>query len=135
MARDKNMRTIVCLSLGLGLSIALIAPASAELAMTGAPVTMRAGPTGKAAVVQHVPQRAEIVLEKCVRNWCRASWRGRFGYLPADAVVLGPPPATLPGDEMPPPVVHASPTYITPPAWRWTGPYVGLNGGFGSGSW
>jgi len=135
MARDKNMRTIVCLSLGLGLSIALIAPASAELAMTGAPVTMRAGPTGKASVVQRIPQRAEIVLEKCVRNWCSASWRGRLGYIPADAVVLGPPPATLPGDEMPPPVVYASPTYITPPAWRWTGAYVGLNGGFGSGSW
>ena len=135
MARDKNMRTIVRLCFGLGLSIALIAPASAELAMTGAPVTMRAGPTGNASVVQRIPQTAEIVLEKCVRNWCRASWRGRFGYIPADAVVLGPPPATLPGDEMPPPVVYASPTYITPPAWRWTGPYVGLNGGVGSGSW
>ena len=120
---------------GLGLSIALIAPASAELAMTGPPVTMRAGPTSKASVVQRIPQRAEIVLEKCVRNWCSASWRGRLGYIPADAVVLGPPPATLPGDEMPPTVVYASPTYITPPAWRWTGAYVGLNGGFGSGSW
>ena len=60
---------------------------------------MRAGPTGNAAVVQRIPQRAEIVLEKCVRNWCRASWRGRFGYIPADAVVLGLPPATLPADE------------------------------------
>ena len=135
MARDKNMRTIVRLCFGLGLSIALIAPASAELAMTGAPVTMRARPTGNASVVQRIPQTAEIVLEKCVRNWCRASWRGRFGYIPADAVVLGPPPATLPGDEMPPPVLYASPTYVTPPAWRWTGPYIGLNGGFGSGSW
>ena len=135
MARDKNMRTIVRRCFGLGLSIALIAPASAELAMTGAPVTMRAGPTGNASVVQRIPQTAEIVLEKCVRNWCRASWRGRFGYIPADAVVLGPPPATLPGDEMPPPVLYASPTYVTPPAWRWTGPYIGLNGGFGSGSW
>ena len=135
MARDKNMRTIVRLYFGLGLSLALIAPASAELAMTGASVTMRAEPTGNATVVQRIPQRAEIVLEKCVRNWCHASWRGRFGYIPADAVVLGPPPATLPGDEMPPPVVFASPTYITPPAWRWTGPYVGLNGSVGSGSW
>jgi hypothetical protein len=135
MARDKNMRTIVRLCFGLGLSIALIAPASAELAMTGAPVTMRAGPTGNASVVQRIPQTAEIVLEKCVRNWCRASWRGRFGYIPADAVVLGPPPATLPGDEMPPPVVYASPTYVTPPAWRWTGPYIGFNGGFVSSSW
>ena len=135
MARDKNMRTIVRLYFGLGLSLALISPASAELAMTGASVTMRAGPTGKATLVQRIPQRAEIVLEKCVRDWCRASWRGRSGYIPADAVVLGPPPATLPGDEMPPSVINASPTYITPPAWRWTGPYVGLNGGAGSGSW
>jgi hypothetical protein len=125
----------VRLYFGLGLSIALIAPASAELAMSGAPVTMRAGPTGRAGVVQRIPQRAEIVLERCVRNWCRASWRGRSGYIPADAVVLGPPPATLPGDEMPPPVVYASPTYITPPSWQWTGPYVGLNGGVESGSW
>jgi hypothetical protein len=135
MARDKNIRTIVRLYFGLGFSIAPIAPATAELAMTGTSVTMRAGPTVNAAVVQRIPQRAEIVLEKCVRNWCRASWRGRFGYIPADAVVLGPPPATLPGDEMPPPVVNASPTYITPPAWRWTGPYVGLTGGVGSSSW
>ncbi len=122
------------LCFGLGLSIALIAPASAELAMTGAPVTMRAGPTSKAGIVQRIPQSAEIGLEKCARDWCRAWWRGRFGYIPENAVVLGPPPATLPGDEMPPPFVNLQPTYITPPAWRWTGPYIGLNGGFGSGT-
>src|ERR1700759_4173201 len=92
----------------LGLSIALITPASAELAMTGAPVAMRAGPTGKANVVQRLPQGMEIVLERCARNWCRASWRGRFGYIPAAALVMGPPPAALPGNEMPPPVVYAS---------------------------
>ena len=123
------------LCLGLGLSVALVAPASAELAMTGAPVSMRVGPSGSAAVVQRVPQRAEIDLEKCAHAWCRASWRGRFGYIPEEAVVLGPPPATLPGDEMPPPVLYASPTSVTPPAWRWTGPYVGVHGGFGSSSW
>ena len=37
MASDKNMKTIVRLYFGLGLSVALIAPASAELAMTGGP--------------------------------------------------------------------------------------------------
>jgi hypothetical protein len=129
------MRKVVRLYLGLGVFIALVSPAVAELAMTGAPVTMRIGPTGNAGVVQRIPQSAEIEVEKCARAWCRASWRGRFGYVPAEAVVLGPPPATLPGNEMPPPVVYASPTYATPPAWRWTGPYIGLNGGFGSGSW
>jgi Bacterial SH3 domain len=102
--------------------------------MTGAPVAMRAAPTGKAALVQRVPQRAEIELMKCARSWCRASWRGRFGYVPAEAVVLGSPPTTLPGDKMPPPVVN-TPTDPTHPAWRWTGPYVGVNGGIGSSSW
>jgi hypothetical protein len=121
--------------LGFGVFLALVGPVLAELAMTSAPVTMRVGPTDKAGVVQRIPQSAEIDVEKCVRTWCRASWRGRFGYVPAEAIVLGPPPATLLGDEMPPPVVYASPTYITPPAWRWTGPYIGLNGGFGSSSW
>ena len=135
MAGDENMKTIVRLSLGLGVSIALVAPAMAELAMTGAPVAMRAGPTGKAGVVQRIPQSAEIELLKCARGWCHASWRGRFGYIPEEAVVLGPPPATLPGDELPPPFVNVQPTYVTPPAWRWTGPYVGGSFGFGSGSW
>ena len=135
MAGDKDMTPMARLGFGLGLSIALIPPASAELAMTGGTVPMRAGPSGKAAVVQRIPQRAEINLEKCAGAWCRASWRGRFGYIPAAAVVLGPPPATLPDPEMPPPVVYASPTYVTPPAWQWNGPYVGLNGGVGSGSW
>ena len=135
MAGDENMRTIVRLCLGLGASIALVAPAMAELAMTGAPVAMRAGPSGKAGVVQRIPQSAEIELLKCARGWCHASWRGRFGYIPSEAVVLGPPPATLPGDEMPPPFVNVQPTYVTPPAWRWTGPYVGGSFGFGSGSW
>jgi hypothetical protein len=129
------MRTVVRLCLGSGVLLALLSPAFAELAMTGAPLTMRDGPSGRAAIVQRVPQRAEISLEKCDRNWCHAWWRGRFGYVPAAALVLGPPPATLPGDEIPPPIVNALPTYVTPPAWQWTGPYVGVHGGFGSNAW
>lgn len=123
------------LCLGFVVSVAFVAPAMAELAMTGGPATMRARPTGKARVVQRIPQTAEIEVIKCTRGWCRASWRGRFGYIPAGAVVLGPPPATLPGDEMPPPFVNVQPTYVTPPVWRWTGAYVGVNGGLGSSPW
>jgi hypothetical protein len=125
---------IVRLGLGLAVSIALVAPALAELAMTGAPVAMRAGPSGKAALVQRLPQRAEIELERCTHSWCRASWRGRFGYVPAEALVLRSPPTALSGDKMPPPVVN-TPTDAARPAFRWTGPYVGVNGGFGSSSW
>jgi hypothetical protein len=127
------------LFLGFAVSLALVAPAMAELAMTGAPATMRAGPTRKAAVVQRIPANAEIEVETCRGHcrsgWRRASWRGRFGYIPAEAIVLGPPPATLPGDEMPPPFVSVQPTFVTPPVWRWTGAYVGGSWGFGSSPW
>ncbi len=117
-------------------AVGLASPAFAELAMTGSHVTMRAAPSGKAAVVQRVPASAEIEVDKrCPRGWCRASWRHLSGYIPAEAVVLGPPPATLPGDEMPPPFVYVQPTWITPPVWRWTGAYVGTNFGFGNGGW
>ena len=129
------MRKILRLCLGLAISVILFAPALAEPAMTGAAVTMRAGPSGKARGVQRIPQTAEIELLKCAHGWCRAWWRGRFGYVPAEAVVLGPPPATLPGDKMPPPSVNVQPTYVTPPVWSWTGPYLGVSGGFGSNSW
>jgi uncharacterized protein YraI len=135
MARDKNMRKIVRLYLGLGVFIALVSPAIAELKMTGAAVTMRAAPTGNAGVVQRIPQSAEIEVEKCARAWCRASWRGRVGYVPAQAVVFRSPLTTSTGDQMPPPVVNGPSTDATPPAPLWTGPYIGLNGGFGSGSW
>ena len=128
------MTRILRLCLGLAISMAPVVPALAELAMTGAPVAMRAGPTGRAGVVQRIPQRAEIDLGKCVRDWCRASWRGRFGYVPAEAVVVGSPPTALPGDKMPPPVMN-TPTDAARPAWRWTGPYLGVNGGVGSSRW
>ena len=135
MAGDENMRRIVGLCVGLSVSVTLVAPAMAELAMTGGPVVMRAAPTRKAGVVQRIPGSAEIELISCARGWCHASWRGRFGYIPSEAVVLGPPPATLPGDELPPPFVNVQPTYVTPPVWSWQGPYVGANFGFGSGAW
>lgn len=120
---------------GFGVVVAFSAPALAELAMTGAPVAMRAGPASNARIVQRIPASAEIEVEKCARGWCHASWRNRPGYIPADDVVLGPPAATLPGNQMPPPVVYAPPTYVTPPVWRWDGPYVGTNLGFGAGGW
>jgi hypothetical protein len=118
-----------------GMSLALATPALAEPAMTAQAVTMRSGPTQKSSVVQRMPANAEMDLMKCARGWCRASWRNRFGYVPMEAVVLGPPPATLPGQETPPPVVYALPTYVTPPVWRWDGAYIGGSWGFGSGNW
>ena len=118
-----------------GVVLAFAGPSFANPAMTGAPVTMHAAPNGKSPVVQRIPASAEIDLSTCGRGWCRASWRRLSGYIPAEVVVLGPPPATLPGNEMPPPVVYAQPTHVTPPVWKWNGPYVGTNFGFGAGGW
>ena len=115
--------------------LGLAAPSFADQAMTGAPVTMHATASGKSRVVQRIPANAEIDLSKCGHGWCYASWRNLFGYIPADAVVLGPPPATLPGNELPPPVVNAPPTYVTPPVWSWGGPYVGVGWGYGWSRW
>ena len=120
---------------GVCVALAPVRPALAELAMTAGPVAMRDAPSGKAQIVQRIPGNAEVELGKCARRWCRASWRDRPGYVPAEAVVLGPPPATLPGDEMPPPFVYLQPTWAAPPVWRWTGAYVGTNFGFFSGGW
>jgi hypothetical protein len=120
---------------GFGAVLVFSAPALAELAMTSAPVAMRAAPSGKAAVVQRVPASAEIEVEKnCPRGWRQASWRNRSGYIPCGAVVLGPPPAPLAGAAMPPPAVYQPPSGA-PPAFRWTGAYVGTNFGFGTGGW
>jgi hypothetical protein len=118
-----------------GMALALAGPSFANPAMTGAPVRMHAAPNGKSRVVQRIPANAEIELSTCGRGWCQASWRHLSGYIPAEAVVLGPPPATGPGNEMPPPVLSATPTNVAPPTRQWTGPYVGTNFGFGSGSW
>ena len=123
------------LLLAAGLCFIFAAPSFADLAMTGAPVTMRAAPSGKARVVQRIPANAEIDLSSCNHRWCYSSWRNRFGYIPAEVVVGGPPPATLPGNDLPPPVVYAQPTYVAPPVRTWSGPYVGFGWGYGWSRW
>ena len=121
--------------LAAGLCFVFAAPSFADPAMTGAPVTMRAAPSGKARAVQQIPTSAEIDVSKCNRGWCYSSWRNRFGYIPAEAVVEGPPPATLSRNALPPPVVDAQTTIVAPPAPTWSGPYVGFGWGYGWSRW
>lgn len=121
--------------LRLGFSVGLAGSALAEPAMTGAPVTMHAAASGKSRVVQRIPANAEIYLSKCKHGWCYASWRNLIGYIPADVVVLGPPPVPLPDISPPPPVAYALPTYVTPPVWSWSGPYAGFGLGSGWNRW
>jgi hypothetical protein len=120
---------------GIGLSVGAAAPALAEPAMTGAPVTMRSAPTGRAAVVQRIPANAEIDLVNCSRGWCYSSWRNLFGYIPADIVVSGSPPGVAgPPVAVGPPVVDAPPVVVAP-AWGWGGPYIGGGWGYGWRRW
>jgi hypothetical protein len=119
---SKIPRMIRRIAFGAFAIVAATPLALAELAMTGVPVAMRAAPSGKAQIVQRIPASAEIEVAECDRGWCQAWWRQIPGYIPADAVVLGPPPATLPGDETPPPIVYLLPTFITPPVWQWMSP-------------
>ena len=87
----------------LCLSIAYGAPATADPATTHAAAIMRQAPSAKARIVQRVPADAEIDLSQCTGGWCYASWRDRFGYLPA-AAVAGPPGPDQPAAYPPPPV-------------------------------
>lgn len=67
--------------------------AAADPATTGAAASMRAAPSPKARIVQRVPANAEIDVSQCSGDWCYASWRDRFGYLPAAAIAPTPYPA------------------------------------------
>jgi hypothetical protein len=120
--------------LAAGLCFVFAPPRLADPAMTGAPAKMRAAANGKARVVQQIPANAEIDLSSCAHGWCYSSWRNLFGYVPAQVVLRGPPHATAPGNELPPPVVDGPPASTGPHAWGWSGPYVGVSGGFGYGS-
>jgi hypothetical protein len=116
-------------------ALAIAGPSFASPAMTGAPVTMHAAPSGKSPVVQRIPANARIDLSTCERGWCRASWRNLFGYIPAEIVVVSPPRPAWAGNDMPPPAVYPPAAALAPPPFRWTGPYIGTNFGYGATSW
>jgi hypothetical protein len=83
----------------LSFSAAFAASAAADPAVTGAAAAMRQAPSATARIVQRVPANAEIDLSQCSGAWCYASWRNRFGDLPAAAIAKPPyPPAAAPAD-------------------------------------
>ena len=114
--------------------LSLVVPAFAEPAVTTAPATMHRAPSEHSRVVQNIPPNAEIDLSHCSGDWCYASWRNLFGYIPAFAVAEAglPPGAVAP---LPPPVVVAPPPVVVAPAFGWGGPYVGVGWGYGWRHW
>ena len=121
---------LVAAALVAGALFALAAPARANPALTVVPATMRAAASRHAPVVQAVPANAEIDIQGCGPRWCYGSWRGLSGYLPTFAVQGAPPVAAPPPAfgfaPPPPPIVTPGPILISPPAYRWSGAYVGL---------
>jgi hypothetical protein len=118
------MRTLI---FALGLSVALCASAAADPATTQTAAAMREAPSGKSRIVQRVPANAQIDLSQCSGNWCYASWRDRFGYLPA-AAVAGP---LYPASPYPPP-----PPAYPPPDGAWSGAGLGpFYFGYGWSRW
>ena len=125
--------------LAAGLVLGLVGPSFADPAVTTAWSNMRRAPGGHSRVVQSVPANAEINLQNCAGDWCYASWRNRFGWIPAFAVgeggappvAVGGPPAVVAA----PPVVVAAPPVVVSPAFGWGGPYVGFGYGWGWRRW
>jgi hypothetical protein len=93
---------------------------------------MHRAPNFSSRIVQHVPPDAQIDLHNCAGDWCYASWRRLFGYIPAFAVAEGAPPAAV---VAPPPPVVVAPSVVVGPTWGWGGPYVGGGWAYGWSRW
>jgi hypothetical protein len=126
------------LLLAVGLCVGLSGPAFAYSSTTTAWSNMRHAPNGHSRVVQSVPASAEIDLQSCAGNWCYASWRNLYGYIPSFAVAEASAP---PGVVAAPPLIAAAPpvvvapSVVVGPAFGWGGPYVGIGYGWGWRRW
>jgi hypothetical protein len=123
--------TLRRLLLATSLCVGLASQCLAEPAITTATSAMRHGPSLHSRIVQTIPANAQIDLQNCAGDWCYASWRNVFGYIPSLAVAQGgPPPGAAPPGA--PPVVVAAPPIVVGPVFGWGGPYVGgYWGGYG----
>jgi hypothetical protein len=125
---------VLAASIGAG----LVSQALADPAITATPSAMHRAPNPHSGVVQAIPANAQIDLQNCEGDWCYASWRNRFGWIPAFAVSEGGPP---PGAYGPPPVGYApppvvvAPPIVVAPTFGWGGPYYGGGWGYGYRRW
>jgi uncharacterized protein YraI len=68
-------------------------------AMVSAPTALRTRASPRAAVIEVIPARAIIDMERCVRGWCEASYAGQIGYVYTPVLVSAAP--VSPTDEGP----------------------------------
>jgi uncharacterized protein YraI len=78
---------------------AAVGPAFAFDAMVSAPTTLRTHPSPRSAVIEVIPARAVINMERCVRGWCEAAYAGQMGYVYTPVLVSAGP--VSPGVEGP----------------------------------
>jgi hypothetical protein len=116
--------------LAAGVGLGIVGPALADPAVTTAPSTMHRAPNPNSRLVQAVPPNAQIDIVSCTGDWCYASWRHLFGYIPAYAVAQGAAPPA-------PPVIVEAPPIVVGPAWgyRWGHPYGWGGYGYGWRGW
>ncbi len=50
-------------------------------AMVSAPTALRTHASPRAALIEVIPARAVINMERCVRGWCEAAYAGQMGYV------------------------------------------------------
>jgi uncharacterized protein YraI len=68
-------------------------------AQVSAPTPLRTHASPRAAVIEVIPARAVINMERCVRGWCEAAYAGQVGYVYTPVLVSARPIA--PTDEGP----------------------------------
>ena len=68
-------------------------------AQVSAPTPLRTHASPRAAVIEVIPARAVINMERCVRGWCEAAYAGQVGYVYTPVLVSAAP--VSPTDEGP----------------------------------
>ncbi len=58
-------------------------------AMVSAPTALRTHASPRAALIEVIPARAVINMERCVRGWCEAAYAGQVGYVYTPVLVSG----------------------------------------------
>jgi uncharacterized protein YraI len=79
--------------------VATVGPAFAFDAMVSAPTALRTHASRRAAVIEVIPARAVIDMERCVHGWCEATYAGQVGYVYTPVLVSAAP--VSPADEGP----------------------------------
>jgi hypothetical protein len=110
--------------LGGILSLAAVAMASAEPAITRSPIKLMSGAAGKGRVLMQIPASAEVDVGDCQKAWCQVSWQNTFGYAPLRSLEIG----NFAEGRAP---VYGEPIYEPAPVYAYPPPVVyGYSGGF-----